>query len=173
MRSQATMASNVLALAQWLTKADHPLLSRVTVNRYWQMYFGTGIVKTTEDFGSQGEWPSHPELLDWLATEFVKSGWDIKGMQKLIVMSATYRQSGKVTQELLHKDPYNRLLARGPRFRLYAEMIRDNALAVSGLLNRKMGGPSISPYEPPELWDGIAFGGGFSAQTVVGRKGEV
>jgi hypothetical protein len=110
--------------------------------------------------------------LDWLATEFIRSGWDIKAFQKMIVMSATYRQSGKVTPELLHHDPYNRLLAHGPRFRLYAEMIRDNALAVSGLLNRKMGGQSIFPYQPPKLWDEIAFGGGFSAQTYVQSKGD-
>jgi hypothetical protein len=172
LRPPATMPANRLGLAQWLTGKDHPLLGRVTVNRYWQMYFGTGIVKTTEDFGSQGEWPSHPELLDWLASEFVRSGWDIKGMQKLIVMSATYRQSAKVNPELLHKDPYNRLLARGPRFRLYAEMIRDNALSVSGLLNRKLGGPSISPYESPKLWEEIAFGGDFSAQKYVQSHGD-
>jgi hypothetical protein len=172
LRPPTSQPTNRLGLAQWLTSRDHPLLARVTVNRYWQMYFGTGIVKTTEDFGSQGEWPSHPELLDWLASEFIRSGWDIKAMQKMIVMSATYRQSGRVSAELLHHDPYNRLLARGPRFRLYAEMIRDNALAVSGLLNRKLGGPSISPYEPPKLWDEIAFGGGFSAQTYVQSHGE-
>ena len=136
------------------------------------MYFGTGIVKTTEDFGAQGEWPSHPELLDWLATEFMRSGWDIKAFQKMIVMSATYRQSGKVLPELYHHDPQNRLLARGPRFRLYAEMIRDNALSISGLLNRKLGGQSISPYESPKLWEEIAFGGGFSAQSYVQSHGD-
>jgi hypothetical protein len=172
LRPPATMPANRLGLAQWLTSKDHPLLARVTVNRYWQMYFGTGIVKTTEDFGSQGEWPSHPELLDWLASEFMRTGWDIKAMQKLIVMSATYRQSGKVTPESFHHDPYNRLLARGPRHRLYAEMIRDNALAISGLLNRKLGGPSISPYESPKLWEEIAFGGDFSAQKYVQSHGD-
>ncbi|HMC09662.1 MAG TPA: DUF1553 domain-containing protein, partial [Pirellulaceae bacterium] len=172
LRPPATMPANRLGLAQWLTSKDHPLLARVTVNRYWQMYFSTGIVKTTEDFGSQGEWPSHPELLDWLATQFINSGWDIKAFQKMIVMSATYRQSGKLTPELLHNDPYNRLLARGPRFRLYAEMIRDNALAISGLLNRKVGGPSIFPYESPKLWEEIAFGGGFSAQAYTPSHGD-
>ena len=115
---------------EWLVDPEHPLTARVAVNRYWQMYFGTGLVKTAEDFGSQGEPPAHPELLDWLATEFVRTGWDVKAMQRLIVTSATYRQSSKVTPELLEKDPENRLLARGPRFRLPAEMVRDNALAV-------------------------------------------
>jgi len=124
----------------------------VAVNRYWQMYFGTGLVKTVDDFGSQGEWPSHPELLDWLATEFSRTGWDVKAMQKLIVMSATYRQASKTTPLLLSKDPDNRLLARGPRLRLSAEMIRDQALAVSGLLVEKLGGPSVKPYQPPGLW---------------------
>ena len=126
---------NRLTLAKWLVDPAHPLTARVAVNRYWQMYFGTGIVKTSEDFGSQGEPPSHPELLDWLATEFVRTGWDVKAMQRLIVTSSTYRQSSRVTPELHERDPENRLLARGPRFRLPAEMVRDNALAVSGLLN--------------------------------------
>ncbi len=126
----------------------HPLTSRVAVNRFWQMYFGHGIVKTQEDFGVQGEPPVHPELLDWLATEFVRTGWDIRAMQRLIVTSATYRQSSKVTPALLEKDPENRLLARGPRFRLPAEMIRDTALAASGLLNDEIGGPSVLPYQP-------------------------
>ena len=122
------------------------------------MYFGVGLVKTVEDFGSQGEWPSNPELLDWLATEFVGSGWDVKAMQKTIVMSATYRQSSKVTPELLQKDPENRLLARGPRVRLPAEMMRDQALAVSGLLVDKIGGPSVKPYQPAGLWKELSGG---------------
>lgn len=144
--------NNRLGLAKWLADPAHPLLARVTVNRFWQAYFGTGIVKTVEDFGSQGEWPSHPELLDWLATEFIRSGWDVKAMQRLIVTSATYRQSSKSTPELSLRDPENRLLARGPRFRLPAEMVRDQALADSGLLSEKVGGPSVKPYQPEGLW---------------------
>ncbi len=144
--------SNRLGFARWLVGPNNPLLARVTMNRFWQMYFGTGLVKTTEDFGSQGEWPSNPELLDWLATEFVRTGWDVKAMQKLIVTSATYRQSAKAAPELLQHDPENRLLARGPRFRLSAEMVRDQALAAAGLLVEKAGGPSVKPYQPAGLW---------------------
>ena len=136
----------------------NPLTARVAVNRLWQMDFGVGLVKTVEDFGSQGEWPSNPELLDWLATEFVRNGWDMKALQKTIVMSATYRQSSKVTPELMQKDPENRLLARGPRVRLAAEMVRDNALAVSGLLVDKIGGPSVKPYQPAGLWKELSGG---------------
>ncbi|WP_321474638.1 DUF1553 domain-containing protein [uncultured Paludibaculum sp.] len=161
-----------LALAQWLVNPNHPLTARVAVNRYWQMYFGTGIVKTSEDFGSQGEPPVHPELLDWLATEFIRTGWDVKGMQRLIVTSAAYRQSSKVTPALHEKDPENRLLARGPRFRLQAEMIRDNALAVSGLLKEKVGGPSVLPYQPAGLWEELAFGEAFSAQEYKQDHGD-
>jgi hypothetical protein len=145
------VASNRLGLAKWLVNPANPLTARVIVNRYWQMYFGTGLVKTVDDFGSQGEWPSHPELLDWLATEFVRSGWDVKAMQRLIVTSATYRQSSRVTKALLQKDPENRLLTRGPRFRLSAELIRDQALATSGLLVERLGGPSVKPYQPAGL----------------------
>ena len=147
---------NRLGLAQWLVDPSNPLTSRVTVNRFWEMYFGTGLVKTTEDFGSQGELPSHQDLLDWLATEFVGSGWDIKAMQKRIVMSATYRQSSKVSEHLLQKDPDNRLLARAPRLRLPAEMVRDQALAASGLLKGTIGGPSVKPYQPPGLWEELS-----------------
>jgi hypothetical protein len=154
-----------LTLAKWLVQPDHPLTSRVAVNRFWQMYFGTGIVKTQEDFGVQGEPPVHPELLDWLATEFVRTGWDVRGMQRLIVTSATYRQSSAVTPALLEKDPENRLLARGPRFRMPAEMVRDTALAASGLLNAEVGGPSVRPYQPAGIWEELAFGDGFSAQS--------
>jgi hypothetical protein len=132
--------------------SSNPLTARVTVNRFWQMYFGIGLVKTVEDFGSQGEWPTNLELLDWLATEFVRTGWDVKAMQKLMVMSATYRQSSKTTPELVQRDPENRLLARGPRSRMPAEMIRDQALAVAGLLVEKIGGPSVKPYQPAGLW---------------------
>src|SRR5206468_3087456 len=139
-------------VAKWLVDPNHPLTARVTVNRFWQQYFGTGFVKTAEDFGVQGEMPSHPELLDWLATEFIRTGWDVKKMQKLIVTSATYRQSSKFTPELIQRDPENRLLARAPRFRLPAEMVRDQALFVSGLLVEKLGGPSVKPYQPAGLW---------------------
>ena len=144
--------ANRLTLAQWMVSPENPLVARVAVNRYWQMYFGAGLVKTTEDFGQQGDWPSHPELLDWLATEFVRTGWDVKAMQKLMVTSATYRQSSKATQELMQKDPANRLLARGPRFRLPAEMVHDQALSASGLLTERLGGPSVKPYQPAGLW---------------------
>src|SRR5205085_8015994 len=119
-------------------------------------YFGTGLVKTAENLGVQGETPSHPELLDWAATEFIRTGWDTKGMQRLLVTSATYRQASRATPELLHKDPENRLLARGPRFRLPAEAVRDNALAVSGLLAEQIGGPSVKPYQPARLWEELA-----------------
>jgi hypothetical protein len=163
---------NRLTLAEWLVNPNHPLTSRVAVNRFWQMYFGTGIVKTAQDFGSQGDPPSHPELLDWLATEFIGRGWDVKAMQRLIVTSATYRQSSQAPTELIEKDPENRLLARGPRFRLPAEMVRDNALYVSGLLKERVGGPSVSPYQPPGLWEEVSFGDGFSAQTFVQSHGD-
>jgi hypothetical protein len=125
------------------------------------MYFGTGLVKTVQDFGSQGDWPAHLELLDWLAIDFMDSGWNVKALQKAIVMSATYRQSSSVTPEPLQKDPENRLLARGPRLRLGPEIIRDQALAVSGLLVEKVGGPSVKPYQPPGLWQELAGGKGY------------
>jgi mono/diheme cytochrome c family protein len=140
------------ALARWLVDPANPLTARVAVNRLWQMVFGVGFVKTAEDFGVQGERPSHPELLDWLALEFVRSGWDVKGLLRTIVTSATYRQSSQGSPELHRRDPENRLLARGPRFRLSAEMIRDQALAVSGLLVERIGGPSVRPYQPAGLW---------------------
>jgi hypothetical protein len=162
---------NRLTLARWLVDPSHPLTARVAVNRFWQMYFSTGIVKTPQDFGSQGDPPSHPELLDWLATEFIRGGWDVKAMQKLIVMSATYRQSSKVTPDLEERDPENRLLARGPRFRLPAELIRDNALYASGLLNEQVGGPSVFPYQPNGLWEEIAFGDVYSAQSYTPSRG--
>jgi hypothetical protein len=148
-----------LSLAQWLVSRDNPLLARVTVNRLWQMLFGTGLVKTTEDFGLQGEWPTHPELLDWLAVEYMDSGWDTKAMMKRIVMSRTYRQSSKATPESIQRDPENRLLARGPRVRLPAETIRDQALAASGLLTKKIGGPSVKPYQPDGLWAEVTMQG--------------
>ncbi|MBA62304.1 MAG: chromosome segregation protein [Planctomycetaceae bacterium] len=149
---------NRLGLARWIVSTDNPLTSRVTVNRFWQQFFGTGLVKTTEDFGSQGELPSHPQLLDWLAVDFQENNWDIKRLITQFVTSSTYRQSSSVTPELLEKDPYNRLLGRAPRYRLAAHTIRDNALAVSGLLTEKLGGPSVKPYQPPGLWADFSFG---------------
>lgn len=148
----ANLPKNRYGLAQWLTHEDNPLTARVAVNRFWQNFFGVGLVKTTEDFGNQGEMPSHPQLLDWLAVSFKESGWDMKKLSKLIVMSATYRQDSKSTQEQREKDPENRLLAHGPVSRMTAEMIRDNALVASGLINNKIGGPSIKPYQPDGLW---------------------
>jgi len=156
------VAGNRLGLAKWLVMPDQPLTARVTVNRFWQQLFGTGIVKTVEDFGSQGEWPSHPQLLDWLAVDFVESGWDVKRMLKQIVMSSTYRQSSKLTAEKLEADPENRLLARGPRLRLDAEVIRDSALFAGGLLNQQVGGPSVFPYHPAGLWQEINNRPGYS-----------
>ncbi len=164
--------ANRLTLAQWLTSPDHPLTARVAVNRFWQMYFGTGLVKTSEDFGSQGEAPSHPELLDWLATDFVSSGWNTKALQKQILMSAAYQQASQSTAALRERDPENRLLARGPRFRLPAELVRDTMLAASGLLNGKIGGPSVLPYQPPGLWEELAFGAEFTAQTYQQSHGD-
>ncbi|MGA2248233.1 MAG: DUF1553 domain-containing protein [Verrucomicrobiota bacterium] len=148
---------NRLGFAQWLVRPENPLMARVTVNRFWQEIFGTGLVKTAGDFGVAGEPPSHPELLDWLAVEFRESGWDVKHMYKLMVMSATYRQSAVTSPEKLEKDPQNRLLARGPRFRMDAEMLRDTLLASSGLLVEKIGGPSVRPYQPPGIWDVVGM----------------
>ncbi len=153
---------NRLGLARWLVAPDHPLTARVTVNRLWQQFFGNGIVKTTEDFGAQGEWPSHPELLDWLAVDFVESGWNVKSLIKKIVTSETYQQSGNLAPGALERDPENRLLARGPRMRLDAEVIRDSALRVSGLLNPLVGGPSVFPYQPAGLWQEINNRPGYS-----------
>ena len=147
---------NRLDFAKWLVSPKNPLTARVAVNYQWQLIFGTGLVKTAEDFGSQGEPPSHPELLDWLACEFMQTGWDIKALLKTLVMSATYRQASRVTPEHLERDPENRLLARGSRVRLSAEMIRDQALAVSGLLVDQVGGPSVKPYQPPGLWKDLS-----------------
>ena len=141
-------------LAEWTVSPTNPLTARVTVNRMWQEIFGTGIVETTEDFGVMGARPSHPELLDWLAVDFRDSGWDVKRFYKQLVLSATYRQSARVTPQLGEKDPKNRLLARGPRFRMDSEMLRDTALAASSLLVEKLGGPSVKPYQPPGIWDG-------------------
>ena len=148
---------NRLGLAQWLVSGNHPLTARVMMNRYWSMFFGSGLVETIEDFGLQGAYPSHPKLLDWLATEYPRSGWNTKEMVKLIVTSATYRQSSDVTPEMVERDPTNRLLARMTRFRLPAEMIRDQALFTSNLLVEKIGGPSVKPYQPEGLWEELSF----------------
>ena len=148
---------NRLDLARWLTAPENPLTARVFINRLWIMAFGQGIVRSPDDFGSQGAWPTHPELLDWLAVEFRESGWDVKHMIRLMVTSSTYRQSSHVSEALRHKDPYNLFLARQARFRLEAEMVRDNALAVSGLLVRKVGGPSVKPYQPTGYWQHLNF----------------
>jgi hypothetical protein len=144
---------NRLGLARWLVSDENPLTARVIVNRFWETLFGRGIVLTSEDFGSQGERPTHPELLDWLAVEFVEKGWSMKAIQRLIVTSATYRQSSKTGSALIGRDPDNRLLARGPRFRVEAEMVRDIALAASGLLSETMGGPSVFPAQPEGIWN--------------------
>lgn len=168
--------TNRLTLARWLMSKEHPLSARVTVNRYWALFFGTGLVKTVNDFGAQGEWPSHPELLEWLASQFRDGGpvsqrkgpnggrsaqeitagaWDVKALVRLIVSSSTYRQSSVTSPEKLERDPYNRLLSRGPHLRLDAEFVRDNALAIAGILNTKIGGPSVKPYQPAGIWDGV------------------
>lgn len=152
----AGVAPNRLALARWMTDPANPLVARVAVNRLWQLAFGNGLVETAEDFGTQGEPPVYPELLDWLATAFVNSGWDTKSMLRLMVMSNTYLQTSQVSEEMLARDPRNRLLARASRFRLPAEMIRDNALAASGLLVDTIGGPSVYPYQPPGLWEEVS-----------------
>jgi len=156
----ADLPSNRLGLARWLTSPNHPLTARVAVNRLWHQCFGEGLVSTLNDFGSQGEVPSHPELLDWLATRFVASGWDMKAMLRLIVTSATYRQSSvPPSPQWVERDPANRLLAHGPRFRLSGEMIRDQALAASGLLIDRVGGPPVKPYQPPGLWEAVSYDG--------------
>jgi hypothetical protein len=155
---RAPSKPNRLGLAEWLVSPDHPLTARVTVNRFWQSLFGIGLVKTAEDFGLQGERPVQPELLDWLAVEFVQSGWNVKHLLRLIVTSATYRQASQVTPAAAERDPENRLLARGPRFRIPSWMIRDTALAASGLLVETRGGPSIKPYQPLGVWEEATFG---------------
>jgi hypothetical protein len=162
---------NRLGLAKWLASANNPLTARVWVNRQWERLFGVGLCKTTENFGFQAEYPVHPELLDWLAAEFMKSGWDMKHVLKLMVTSKAYRQGSKVTPALLERDPENRLLARGPRFRLSGEVVRDQALAIGGLLAPKIGGPSVRPYMPEGVWDETSKYGdlrGYKADTGEG-----
>jgi len=161
---------NRLGLARWLVNGKHPLTARVAVNREWQRLFGEGLVKSTEEFGTQGDWPSHPALLDWLAVQFTKSGWDQKALLKLIVTSATYRQDSRASAKLLAHDRDNRLLARGPRHRLDAEMIRDNALAASGLLVNQIGGPSVFPYHPKGLWLELNNRPGYSRTYQQGKS---
>ncbi len=154
----ANAPKNRLGLAQWLVSPRNPLTARVTVNRFWQAFFGIGLVKTSEDFGVQGEKPVHQALLDWLAIDFVKNGWDVKALHKLIVMSGTYRQSSKITPQLLERDPENRLLSHGARFRMPSWMIRDGALAQAGLLKEKLGGSPVNPYQPEGIWEEATFG---------------
>ena len=166
--------ANRLDLARWMTHADNPLTSRVAVNRLWEHFFGSGLSASSADLGSQGQWPSHPELLDWLAVDFRENGWDRKRLIKLILSSRTYRQSSDTTPELLTRDPKNEMLARGPRFRLTAEQIRDQALATSGLLVERLGGPSVKPYQPGDLWRQVSHYGSSPAtsQTFVQDHGE-
>jgi len=170
----ADAPANRLGLAEWTTMKSNPLVARVAVNRLWKICFGTGLVATVADFGAQGEWPSHPELLDWLAVDFVESGWDVKALLRQIVLSQTYRQSSVASSESLERDPQNRLLARGPRFRLPAEFVRDSALKIGGLLVPRIGGPSVNPYAPGDLWREVSHYGSTPAtsQTFVQDHGE-
>jgi hypothetical protein len=163
---------NRLGLALWFTDPSNPLTARVVVNRFWQNIFGTGIVKTSENFGFQSEYPSHPELLDWLARDFVDNGWDVKRLLRLIVSSATYRQDSRSTPELNELDPENRLLAHGPRFRLPAEMLRDQVLSLSGLLREQVGGPPVYPYQPTNLYQGIVVAASYPGTTYTEGKGD-
>ncbi|MCA9239162.1 MAG: DUF1553 domain-containing protein [Planctomycetales bacterium] len=170
----ADAPQNRLGLAEWLIAPGHPLTSRVAVNRVWKQLFGAGIVRTSSDFGLQGAYPTHPELLDWLAVDFVESGWDVKRLVRLIVTSDTYRQTAVAPRELLERDPHNEFLARGPRFRLSAEAIRDTALSASGLLVDRLGGPSVKPYAPGDLWREVSHYGSTpaTAQAFVQDHGE-
>ncbi|HEU0123578.1 MAG TPA: DUF1553 domain-containing protein [Bryobacteraceae bacterium] len=163
---------NRLGLAQWLTKPDHPLTARVVVNRFWQQFFGLGLVKTSDNFGMQGEFPSHPELLDWMAREFIDSGWNVKALVEKIVLSQTYRQDAAGTRENFARDPENRLLSRGPRFRLPAEVIRDQSLFVAGLLKEQVGGPSVFPYQQKDLYKGIVVAADYPGTRWIESKGD-
>jgi len=162
---------NRLGLARWLVQRDHPLTARVTVNRLWQSVFGVGLVKTSEDFGTQGERPSHPDLIDYLAVAFVESGWDVKALARRIVTSETYQQSTEATPESYRQDPDNRMLARGSRFRMDAEMIRDQILATSGLLNPSMFGKSVKPPQPAGIWKAVTLPSSFP-KTYAADVGE-
>jgi hypothetical protein len=161
---------NRLGLANWLVDNSNPLTARVTVNRFWKMFFGNGIVKTVEEFGAQGEWPSHPELLDWLAVDFQENGWDTKRLIKMMLMSETYQQSSRATAKQLEIDPENRLLSHGPRFRLQGEFVRDQALALSGLLVPTIGGPGVKPYQPEGLWNEVSLNKGLRFRRDSGEK---
>ena len=167
-RLSSDRAVDRLAMAEWMVSRENPLTARVTVNRLWEAIFGTGLVRTTEEFGAQGELPSHPELLDWLALEFVEQGWDVKGFLKMLLMSQAYRQSSVVRPEVLEKDPDNRLVSRGPRFRVTGEQLRDQALAVSGLLSPRMFGKPVRPPKPA-VGISLAFGGGTDWTTSAGE----
>ncbi len=173
-RMPDNLSADRLGLAQWLVMPEHPLTARVAVNRFWKLIFGVGLVGTPADFGSQGEWPSHPDLLDWLSVDFRESGWNVNAMIKQMVMSSTYRQDSRTTTAMLDRDPLNRLLARGPRFRLSAELIRDAALKTSGLIVPRIGGPSVNPYMPGDLWREVSHYGSSpaTAQTFVQDHGE-
>ena len=156
---------NRLGVAQWLVSEENPLIARVAVNRYWEQFFGAGLVTTSEDFGAQGALPTHPELLDWMAVDFMEKGWSLKELCRTIVLSSTYRQSSVVTPELIERDQANVLYARGPRFRLGAEQVRDQTLAVSGLLSSKMNGPSVKPYQPDGVWKIVYNGDTWETST--------
>ena len=156
---------NRLDLAQWLVSRDNPLTARVFMNRLWKQFFGIGLSKVPEDLGSQGEWPVYPELLDWLACEFMDRGWDVKHMVRTIALSRTYRQVSTASKPLQERDPANRTLARQSRFRLDAELVRDNALSIAGLLAPKIGGPSVKPYQPDNVWETVAMDGSNTRQV--------
>jgi hypothetical protein len=161
---------NRMALARWLVDPANPLTARVAVNRAWQHFFGRGLVATPEDFGAQGEFPTHPELLDWLAIDFVESGWDVKALHRALVTSATYRQSAHFDAHVSELDPRNKYLARAPRIRLDAEVLRDQALFVSGLLDETMGGPGVRPYQPIGIWEAVGYSGSNTVRYVQGPR---
>ena len=163
-------AANRLGMAQWLTSPDHPLTARVTVNRIWKLFMGNGLVESVEDFGLQGTWPSHPDLLEWLAADFIEHDWNLKRLIRMIVMSQAYQQASTFSEQQLRIDPQNQFLSSGPRFRLGGEFLRDQVLAVSGLLNPQMGGPGVKPYQPPGLWNEVSLDGGLRFKRDAGDK---